>query len=120
MSQGRQPCWKLNDRFDVKDMALKVQNTGRTGWYFRVLEPGRVKAGDSIKLINRPYSDWNISRIASGLYNRAVNLEELAQLRHLPLPKSWASLIERKYTNLQNKQSVEIDSSARLKGPQGP
>src|SRR5690606_16433169 len=24
VSQGRQPCWKLNDRFGVKDMARRV------------------------------------------------------------------------------------------------
>ena len=40
VSQGRQPCWKLNLRFDRPDMARLVQETGRSGWYFRVLEPG--------------------------------------------------------------------------------
>ncbi|MBK5933956.1 MOSC domain-containing protein [Rhodovulum imhoffii] len=33
VSQGRQPCWKLNLRFDVPDMAQRVQKSGRTGWY---------------------------------------------------------------------------------------
>ncbi len=31
VSQGRQPCWKLNHRFGVPDMARRVQLTGRTG-----------------------------------------------------------------------------------------
>ena len=43
ISQGRQPCWKLNARFGLKKMAFDVQMTGRTGWYFRVLEPGIVQ-----------------------------------------------------------------------------
>ncbi len=30
VSQGRQPCWKLNDRFGVADMARRVQATGRS------------------------------------------------------------------------------------------
>src|SRR5690606_21570785 len=28
VSQGRQPCWKLNDRFGVRDMARRVQDSG--------------------------------------------------------------------------------------------
>ena len=35
VSQARQPCWKLNVRFDTQDMARRLQNTGRTGWYYR-------------------------------------------------------------------------------------
>lgn len=31
VSQGRQPCWKLNVRFGVPDMAVRVQRSGRTG-----------------------------------------------------------------------------------------
>ncbi|MEO0913788.1 MAG: MOSC domain-containing protein, partial [Pseudomonadota bacterium] len=50
VSQGRQPCWKLNIRFGVSDMALRVQRSGRTGWYYRVLEPGVVEPGDILRL----------------------------------------------------------------------
>ena len=32
ISQGRQPCWKLNKRFGQDDMAFAGQSTGRTGW----------------------------------------------------------------------------------------
>ncbi|WP_337738527.1 MOSC domain-containing protein [Sinorhizobium meliloti] len=46
MSQGRQPCWKLNRRFDVPDMARLVRQTGRSGWYCRVLEAGSVAPAD--------------------------------------------------------------------------
>src|SRR5690606_28558955 len=31
VSQGRQPCWKLNVRFGQPDMARRVQTSGRTG-----------------------------------------------------------------------------------------
>ena len=42
VSQGRQPCWKLNARFDVPDMAVRVQKTGRTGWYIVFLKKGSL------------------------------------------------------------------------------
>ena len=41
VSQPRQPCWKLGVRFNLAGMARKVQASGRTGWYYRVLQPGR-------------------------------------------------------------------------------
>lgn len=41
VSQGRQPCFKLNSRFGRDSMAVAVQRTGRTGWYYRVREVGR-------------------------------------------------------------------------------
>ena len=42
VSQPRQPCWKLARRWRVKDLALQVERTGRTGFYFRVLRHGEV------------------------------------------------------------------------------
>ena len=42
VSQGRQPCWKLNERFGQPTVAKSVQASGRTGWYYRVIETGLV------------------------------------------------------------------------------
>jgi MOSC domain-containing protein YiiM len=63
LSQSRQPCWKLNLRFNQSDMARRVQSTGRTGWYFRVLEPGRIAAGAQALLVARPISDCPLTRV---------------------------------------------------------
>ena len=45
VSQPRQPCWKLARRWKIKTLTLQVQQTGRTGWYFRVLTEGVVAPG---------------------------------------------------------------------------
>lgn len=42
VSQPRQPCFKLAKKLNVKDMVLKVRDTGYSGFYFRVLEEGIV------------------------------------------------------------------------------
>jgi len=54
VSQGRQPCWKLTDRFGVPNMARRVQDTLRADWHLRVIEPGHVRQGDAIVLLDRP------------------------------------------------------------------
>lgn len=49
VSQPRSPCWKINHRFDVDDLSRHISTTGLTGWYYRVLVPGRVAVGDAVE-----------------------------------------------------------------------
>ncbi len=48
ISQPRKPCWKIEQRFGVKGMVATILQTGRCGWYFRVLESGIATAGDAL------------------------------------------------------------------------
>jgi len=114
VSHGRQPCWKLNVRFDVPDMALRVQKTGMMGWYYRVLETGHVEAGDEFQLLDRLSPDWTIRRMWRTLYIDTMNLDELAAMAALPhLPEIWRGYAERRLATRQ----VE-DWSRRLTGAQ--
>lgn len=49
ISEPRQPCYKIAGRHDVKDLALRIRNTGYTGFYCRVLEEGYVEPDSEIK-----------------------------------------------------------------------
>ncbi|MEO6958515.1 MAG: MOSC domain-containing protein, partial [Burkholderiaceae bacterium] len=84
VSQPRQPCWKLGVRFNVPGMARKVQTSGRTGWYYRVLQPGQVAAADALDRIERPNPDWTLQRVLNVLYCDSLNIDELRQLAVLP------------------------------------
>ncbi|WP_024869921.1 MOSC domain-containing protein [Pseudoxanthomonas suwonensis] len=112
VSQGRQPCWKLSDRFGVADMARRVQDSGRSGWYYRVLEPGEVGAGDELVLVERPYPDWTLPRLAALLYRRTLDRGELEAALALPLVPSWRTVFERR---LLRGETESWDS--RLGGP---
>ena len=112
ISQGRQPCWKLNDRFGVPDMARRVQTTGRTGWYYRVLRPGSARAGDVLALAERPHPDWPLARLASLLYQRVLDPAQLEPALALPLVPSWRKLIERRL-----QQGAIEDWGKRIDGP---
>ena len=83
VSQPRQPCWKLNIRFNVSNMALKVQNSGRTGWYYRVLRSGMVGPQDSLVRVERLDPDWTLRRVQKVLYHDRLNIDELTQLATL-------------------------------------
>lgn len=47
--QPRNPCWKIDERFAVEGMAAFIAEHLLTGWYWRVLQPGRVSPGDSLE-----------------------------------------------------------------------
>ncbi|WP_017167037.1 MOSC domain-containing protein, partial [Xanthomonas phaseoli] len=111
VSQLRQPCWKLSDRFGVRELARRVQETGRTGWYYRVLQPGSVAAGDLLTLQTRPHPDWPLSRLQQVLYARQVDVAAVTAVLQLPLVPSWRTLFERRL------QRSEVESwSKRLEG----
>lgn len=97
LTQARQPCWKLNLRFCLADMAHRVQVSGRTGWYLRVLVPGEVAAGDQLLLVARPNPDWDLARVQRLLYRDAPDGDALAAFAALPgLSASWRALAERR------------------------
>ncbi|MFH4853000.1 MOSC domain-containing protein [Vibrio diabolicus] len=112
VSQGRMPCWKLNVRFAQHDMARRLQDTLRTGWYFRVLEEGDIGAGDEIILCERPYPEWPLARIMGAVFTGCLDREELTKLSELPLVESWGKLVERRL------ETGEVeDWEMRLVGP---
>lgn len=111
VSQGRMPCWKLNDRFEVAQMALRVQESGRTGWYYRVLEEGVVAAGAILELVERPHAEWSLKRLSTVLFNKRVDADVLRECLELPLPPNWRRTLSRRLEN----GAVE-DWSPRLEG----
>lgn len=97
VAQGRQPCWKLCARMGQTDMALRFQATGRTGWYYRVVEEGALRAGDAIVLEARPLPAWSIARLIAARFERHLDpalARELAETEELSL--SWRKAFARK------------------------
>jgi MOSC domain-containing protein YiiM len=115
ISQARQPCWKLDDRFGVPGMARRVQQTGRTGWYCRVLEPGEVAAGARPRLERRPHPGWPLARLVGLLFRDMLDPAALAEAAALPeLAERARDLFVRRLTT----GAIE-DWAPRLDGPLG-
>ena len=87
--QPRQPCYKLNVRFDDARMVARFMAAGRLGVYFQVLQAGVVQAGDAIELLQTsPYS-VSIQDVAELLYGGrqdAGAVRELLRIPYLPAP----------------------------------
>jgi len=112
VSQPRGPCWKLARRWRVKDLALQVQQTGRTGWYLRVLTEGIVAPNSPIALVERPNPEWTIARANQIMNHDKHDLAASAALAAVPeLSSNWRETLTNRV-----ERGVERDSARRLEG----
>lgn len=121
VSQGRQPCWKLNRRFDLPDMARRVQQTGRTGWYYRVIETGMVSPDDRMQRVERRHPEWTVARLWHYLYVDTLNREALSAIADLAiLPPNWREYAaKRLQTRTVEDWSRRLDGEAPASTPDG-
>jgi MOSC domain-containing protein YiiM len=86
--------------------------SGRTGWYYRVIEEGEVSAGDRMVLVARPYPQWTLQRLLHVLYVDRLNYTALAEMADLaPLAESWRKLARQRVAS-----HVVEDMEKRLAG----
>lgn len=53
VTQPRSPCYKLAMVTGRPDILKRLVESGRTGWYLRVLQPGRVPVAGPIRVVGR-------------------------------------------------------------------
>ncbi|KAI1305119.1 pyruvate kinase-like protein [Xylaria venustula] len=111
VTMTRQPCFKLNHRFEHKKMSSLVQATGRTGWLYRVLHEGWVEEGAELELIERINPTWPLTRLQHFLYTDRDNAEALTQLIGLPgLSSEFVGLFQKRL------EKGAEDMNGRLQG----
>ncbi len=94
VSQPRQPCWKLGLRWQMNDLPARVVKSGRTGWYFRIIEPGLVRLGDAIERQDRPHPEWSIDEANRVMYRGRNDPDSVGRLADCPaLSESWRSTL---------------------------
>jgi len=90
VTQPRQPCFKLALRFADPRLPRMMQQTGRSGWYARVLEGGVVESLSPIIVAERLNPAWPVSRLVRLVAEHAATLEDLVGLSDLPgLAAHW-------------------------------
>jgi MOSC domain-containing protein YiiM len=74
-------------------MARRVQEQGRAGWYYRVLEEGEVGPEDCLLQVERPHPDWPLARLLRIFYRDPLDRDGLAALAALAvLARGWRDL----------------------------
>ena len=86
VSEPRFPCWKLGVRFGDPLMLKRFALARRTGTYLRIVEEGKLEAGDRVEPVSRPAHDLTIAGFVHAY------LEDRSQLPRLLIPEvseSW-------------------------------
>ena len=85
VSQPRQPCATIEQHLDAKAVVKAIVASARSGWFYRVLEPGEAAAGDRLERIERGDEHWPVARAFLATYGsyRAPD-SELQELAALP------------------------------------
>ena len=53
---------------DLVLLCAAVLGSGRSGWFYRVLEEGEIKAGDQFVLLERKHPEWTVNRVQVVLF----------------------------------------------------
>jgi len=90
VSQPRQPCSTLAARYGRSDFAKLVSDSGRTGFYLKALEEGRVQAGDGLVLVEQDSRKISISFANTIWYHDRKNREAIEKVLSVPaLSEAW-------------------------------
>jgi MOSC domain-containing protein YiiM len=90
----RYPCAKISRRWGIPTLTARVAETGRTGWYCRVLQEGWVEPRVPILLVDRPYPTISVARVNDFGHGRNRDLEAARELAVCPLlPEVWQRLV---------------------------
>lgn len=102
VSQPRQPCSTLAARYDRTDLVKLVADSGRTGFYFRVIEEGIVQKGDSLILKERDKHNITISFASHIYHHEKNNYEAIEKVLAVPaLSASW----QKSFQEMRDKKS---------------
>ncbi len=84
VAQPRMPCYKLQVRFNRDDMTKLFALSGRSGFYFSVIEEGEVKAGDGIEVVKRDEQRVSIADVYELYFGRTIVRELLKRALQAP------------------------------------
>jgi len=112
VSMPRNPCYRVGVRHGARAFPVWMEESGFTGCYLRIVEPGRLAAGDAVALLARPRPHATIAEV-----NRVRHRDrrDTAAIRRLLVPElsaRWRARFERRLATGELE-----DPTARREGP---
>lgn len=96
VAQPRVPCYVPAAYTGERRLTVDLRTTGWTGWYLRVLEPGRVAEGDAVALRERLPGAWTVAALNAVRYAPAPDRDALLEAAASPgLVASWRAALRK-------------------------
>jgi MOSC domain-containing protein YiiM len=86
VAQPRLPCFKLGIRLGDARFPKRFLAVGRPGAYLRIVEPGEVRTGDAVRVLDRPTHGVTLALVAASVQDPALRPRLLAAPQ---LPAFW-------------------------------
>jgi MOSC domain-containing protein YiiM len=104
VTQPRIPCYKLGIKFEREDIIKRFLVSGRTGFYFAVLEEGEVAADDPISLLHRDEHEVTIADIVRLYREDKYNVELMRRVIAVEaLPEEWREYFQERLERVTSK-----------------
>lgn len=101
VTQPRQPCFKLAMKYDAVRLPAWVEETGYTGYYFRVLRQGVVEAGETFARYEADPAGITVAEANRLQYRDKSDVEGIRRLLAVAaLSDSWRQSFERRLARL--------------------
>ncbi|MEA3373904.1 MAG: MOSC domain-containing protein [Campylobacterota bacterium] len=100
VSQPRKPCWKISRRWGNKNFTKEIFDTGKTGWYYRVLQEGLFQKGDEVELMSRPEVRVTVQEANEAFKDPDQHGKSVEKLLALEmLADAWSSGLKKRASN---------------------
>jgi len=100
--QPRSPCWKIDERISCHGMAAYIAEARLTGWYGRVIQPGRISPGDTLDLLKAEPTAPTLSEAMLLWQEHRPPLPELERLAQAPgIASNWRDKINQRLSWLK-------------------
>ncbi|MCB1757006.1 MAG: MOSC domain-containing protein [Gammaproteobacteria bacterium] len=106
VSQPRTLCWKVDKKFSSDGLAQSMQTRGLTGWYYRVLQEGHIKPGDTMSILDRPNDFLPLSVFLQTWQAHRPDPDQLWKIAQAPgLSQAWQQRLHKRIDWLKNQQA---------------
>jgi MOSC domain-containing protein YiiM len=108
VTQPRMPCYKLQLRFGRDDIIKRFLESGRSGFYFAVVEEGSIEAGSAMEILSRDPHRVSVTDIVRLYLNPTADAGLLARVLDTEaLPLSWREYLRKGAAPAQEKPAAQ-------------
>lgn len=103
VTQARQPCFKLAMKHGVREFPSWVEQSRKTGFYFRVLKEGYIAPADSVLLVHRTPQNHTVADAFKVMTDGRADSENIrALLENDGLSDDWKTTLQKRLDNFHS------------------
>lgn len=109
VSQPTERCGTPGRHAGLPHLLRWMHECGYTGYYLRILEPGWIAPGDTLRLVERPLPAWTVERLTQALFKDIGDVGLVDTLQGLPhLSQDWKDRLRVLHARWEVRQGAPV------------